>query len=359
MTEHSLHSLHSLHSFSQTASNDDLADLPNLSSLNDNDDEFAETDSPNPLTQSYIVGESDIGTRLDKIATDVFDGFSRVQIQGFIDDESLLVNDTPQKSKYRVKLGDVLTLSATLDNHSEDLPENIPLDVVYADDDVIVINKPVGLVVHPGAGNRTGTLVNALLYHYPDNAHLPRAGLVHRIDKDTSGLLIVARTKSAQLDLTEQLKDKSVYREYQCIATGVPSDILRHATIDAPIGRHRIHRTKMTVTDGGKPATTHIISATPLGTHYSLLHVRLETGRTHQIRVHLSHVGHALLGDKVYGGLPKSGLAPATRQAVIDFPRQALHAHKLGFIHPTTGKALVFSRDMPSDMAVMIGILQE
>lgn len=333
-----------------------------MTTHNFNDIDELEFDSDQPTNDdnvyTYTITNADIGTRLDKIATDCFDGFSRVQIQGFIDDGSLLVNGSPQKSKYRVKSGDTLTLTAVLDNHSEDLPENIPLDVVYQDDDVIVMNKPVGMVVHPGAGNRTGTLVNALLYHYPDNAHLPRAGLVHRIDKDTSGLLIVARTKSAQLDLTEQLKDKSVYREYLCIATGVPSDILRHATVDLPIARHRVHRTKMAVVDGGKPAVTHILSATPLGTHYSLLSVRLETGRTHQIRVHLSHVGHALLGDKVYGTLPKSGLDSYVRQRAMDFPRQALHAHKLGFVHPTTGKALVFSADMPSDMVEMVELLK-
>lgn len=310
-----------------------------------------------PEVLSHLIDERHVGVRLDKVASLVFLGFSRVQMQGFIDDGSLLVNGTTQKNKYAVKQGDELTLMATLTNHSEDLPENIPLDVVYEDDEVVVINKPVGLVVHKGAGNPTGTLVNALLYHYPNNAHLPRAGLVHRIDKDTSGLLVVARTKTAQLDLTEQLKDKSVYREYLAIATGVPSDILRHATIDAPIGRHRIHRTKMTVTDAGKPAVTHVVHAQALGTHYSLLTVRLETGRTHQIRVHLSHVGHALLGDKVYGGLPKSGLPADVRQAVIEFPRQALHAHKLGFIHPTTGKALAFETPMPSDMVGMIELL--
>lgn len=325
----------------------------------DDDYFYDELTTSVPTTEHrYCVDENSIGVRLDKIATEVFHGFSRVQIQGFIDEGQLLVNGTPQKSKYRVKTGDELTLTATLANHSEDLPENIAIDVVYEDNEVIVINKPVGLVVHPGAGNRTGTLVNALLYHYPENAHLPRAGIVHRIDKDTSGLLVVARTKTAQLDLTEQLKDKSVYREYLCIATGVPSDILRHATIDAPIGRHRIHRTKMSVTDGGKPAITHITHATPLGTHYSLLHVRLETGRTHQIRVHLSHVGHALLGDKVYGTLPKAGLAPHVREAVVQFPRQALHAHKLGFVHPTTGKALVFEANLPSDMVEMVALLQ-
>ncbi len=310
-------------------------------------------------THRHVVNEQEVGTRLDKIATDVFDGFSRVQIQAFIDKGDLRVDDMPQKSKYRVRVGEVLTLTTILEHHGEDLPENIAIDVVYEDADVIVINKPAGLVVHPGAGNRTGTLVNALLYHYPNNAHLPRAGLVHRIDKDTSGLLVVARTKNAQLDLTEQLKDKTVYREYQCISAGVPSDILRHTVIEAPIGRHRIHRTKMAVTDTGKAAVTHITDAQALGTHYSLLSVRLETGRTHQIRVHLSHVGHPLLGDKAYGTLPKSGLSAMVRQAVMDFPRQALHAHRLGFRHPSTGETLVFSCQMPSDMRQMIGILTD
>lgn len=330
---------------------------PNAACDGKSDGEFDDLEQSGDV-YTHTIDDDKIGTRLDKIATECFDGFSRVQIQGFIDDGSLLVNGVPQKSKYRVKAADVLTLTATPENHSEDLPENIALDVVYEDDEVIVINKPAGLVVHPGAGNRTGTLVNALLYHYPNHAHLPRAGLVHRIDKDTSGLLLIARTKSAQLDLTTQLKDKSVYREYLCIATGVPSDILRHASIDLPMARHRIHRTKMAVVDSGKPAITHILDAQALGTHYSLLTVRLETGRTHQIRVHLSHTGHALLGDKVYGTLPKSGLDTHTRQQVLDFPRQALHAHKLGFVHPTTHQALVFSAPLPDDMVQMMAVLR-
>lgn len=358
--------------------NDDVSDHSLMDDALLGDDEFADTPKeswhkkswqedkmPLPtltqpsLAHRHVITEQEVGIRLDKIATDVFCDFSRAQIQGFIDEGSLLVHGTPQKSKYRVKVGDELTLTAILEHHGEDLPENIAIDVVHEDADVIVINKPAGLVVHPGAGNRTGTLVNALLHHYPNNAHLPRAGLVHRIDKDTSGLLVVARTKNAQLDLTEQLKDKSVYREYQCISAGTPSDILRHAVIDAPIGRHRIHRTKMAVTHAGKTAITHITDAQALGTHYSLLSVRLETGRTHQIRVHLSHVGHPLLGDKVYGTLPKSGLSAMVRQAVMDFPRQALHAHRLGFRHPVTGETLVFSRQMPSDMVQMMGVLTD
>lgn len=308
---------------------------------------------------SHVVTADESGLRLDKLATTVFADFSRVQVQGFIDNGELLVNQTPQKPKYRAKAGDVLDLQAVLEDHSADLPENIAIEVVYEDDEVIVINKPAGMVVHPGAGNRTGTLVNALLYHYPDNAHLPRAGLVHRIDKDTTGLLVVARSKSAQLDLIEQLKDKSVYRHYQCVCQGVPSDILRHATIDLPIARHQTQRTKMAVRDSGKPAVTHILKAQGLGERYSLLDVRLETGRTHQIRVHLSHLGFALVGDAVYGKPIKSGLCAASRQAVQSFARQALHAYRLGFIHPKSGEKMEFCAALPDDMVRLIDVLQQ
>ncbi|MFL1731729.1 RluA family pseudouridine synthase [Moraxella oculi] len=311
------------------------------------------------VSLTHVVGDDDAGVRLDKLSAMVFDGFSRVQLQAYIDDGQLLVNEVLLKPKYRVRSGDLVQLMANLDNHSEDLPEDIAIDVVYEDDEVIVINKPAGMVVHPGAGNRTGTLVNALLYHYPDNAHLPRAGLVHRIDKDTTGLLIVARTKSAQLHLTEQLKDKSVYRHYQCICQGVPSDILRHALIDLPIARHPTQRTKMAVRDGGRMAVTHILKAQGLGERYSLLDVRLETGRTHQIRVHLSHLGFALVGDPVYGNAVKSGLSEKCRRAVQYFPRQALHAYQLGFIHPKTGDARQFIAPMPDDMQELMTVLQQ
>lgn len=324
----------------------------------DTDGEFEFDDSQNKhIELSHTVCDDEIGMRLDKLTATVFADFSRMQLQAFIENGQLLVNHTPQKPKYRVQAGDVIHLDAIIEDHSTDLPENIAIDVVYEDDEVIVINKPAGMVVHPGAGNRTGTLVNALLYHYPDNAHLPRAGLVHRIDKDTTGLLVVARTKSAQLHLTEQLKDKSVYRHYQCVCQGMPSDILRHSTIDLPIARHPTQRTKMAVRDGGKPAMTHIIKATPLGDRYSLLDVTLKTGRTHQIRVHLSHLGFALAGDKVYGQPIKSGLSDECRQALKDFPRQALHAHRLGFIHPRTGENMQFHAPLPSDMIDLIDIL--
>lgn len=215
----------------------------------------------------------------------------------------------------------MLHLSTTLQQHSEDQPENIDIDVVYEDDDVLVINKPVGMVVHPGAGNQTGTLVNALLYHYPQQHHLPRAGLVHRIDKDTSGLLLIGKTKPAQMALMEQLKDKSVYRHYQCVVAGDQASLLRHRRIDAPIGRHRTQRTKMTVMTAGREAVTHLLNVTPLNDNYCLLDVGLETGRTHQIRVHLSHVTHPLVGDRVYGGRRqlRAGLTEAQRQAISNF----------------------------------------
>ena len=311
------------------------------------------------IIRDYQVRDEDVGIRLDKLAADVFEGFSRVQVQAMIDLGELTVNGQVQKPKYRVKQCDTLMLDTVLLEHGEDLPENIALDVIYQDEDVIVINKPVGMVVHPGAGNRTGTLVNALLYHYPNHAHLPRAGLVHRIDKDTTGLLVVARNKSAQLDLIEQLKDKSVYRLYQCVVYGVPSEIMRHQTIELPIARHSTKRTKMAVKTGGKSAITHIMSAQALAGNYSLLQVRLQTGRTHQIRVHLSHLGFALVGDKVYGspaslGLAKTDLSGQALQAVQNFERQALHAHTLGFIHPMTKKPMQFCADLPDDMAMLI-----
>lgn len=307
--------------------------------------------------QSYVVNEADVGLRLDKCASQVFEGFSRANLQKFIEAGQLLVNEQMVKPKYAVKLGDHLTLNAVLNHHSEDLPENIAIDVIYQDDEVLVINKPAGMVVHPGAGNWQGTLVNALLYHYPNQSHLPRAGLVHRIDKDTTGLLVVARTKTAQLNLIDQLKDKSVYRHYQCIALGAPHEIMRHSCIDLPIGRHPTQRTKMAVRDTGKPAITHLIAAKALHERYSLVDVQLQTGRTHQIRVHLSHVGHPLVGDKVYGTSPRSGLNEAQRTAVLNFGRQALHAHQLGFIHPTTGEQMKFSASLPVDMQDLMAIL--
>ena len=332
--------------------NDDLA---NDDLINNNKDDSGDIDL------SHVVIPSQAGVRIDKLTADLFTQFSRGQLQEWLKSGALTVNDTSIKPKYRVKAGDQILLQATLESHSQDMPEDIDLDVVYEDEWVLVINKPVGMVVHPGAGNPTGTLVNALLFHYPDQAHLPRAGLVHRIDKDTSGLLIIGKTKRAQLDLQAQLKDKSVYRHYRCVVAGDQASLMRHRTIDAPIGRHRSQRTKMTVTSTGKEAVTHIQSITELTTNYCLLDVELETGRTHQIRVHLSHIGHPIVGDAVYGSKRqlRAGMTEAQRQAVLQFSRQALHAYRLGFIHPETDEAMEVVAPLPKDMQALITQLSD
>lgn len=316
---------------------------------------------PVVIDSRHTVTEAESGMRIDKLASDVFTDFSRAQLQGWLSDGSLLCNDVAQKPKYRVKPDDVLHLSTTLQQHSEDLPENIAIDVVFEDDEVLVINKPVGMVVHPGAGNQTGTLVNALLYHYPQQHHLPRAGLVHRIDKDTSGLLLIGKTKPAQMALMAQLKDKSVYRHYQCVVAGDAASLKRHHRIDAPIGRHRNQRTKMTVMTAGREAVTHLLNITALNDSYCLLDVGLETGRTHQIRVHLSHVGHPLVGDRVYGGRRqlRAGLSDSQRQAITTFPRQALHAYELGFVHPVTGEDIAVTTPIPEDMQQLMAVLRD
>jgi len=310
---------------------------------------------------THTVTEKESGLRIDKLASQVFTDFSRGQLQGWITDGSLLCNGNVERPKYRVKDADVLHLSTTLQQHSEDQPENIAIEVVYEDEAVLVINKPVGMVVHPGAGNQTGTLVNALLYHYPQQHHLPRAGLVHRIDKDTSGLLLIGKTKPAQMALMEQLKDKSVYRHYQCVVAGDQASLRRHQRIDAPIGRHRNQRTKMTVMTAGREAVTHLLKITPLNENYCLLDVALETGRTHQIRVHLSHISHPIVGDRVYGGRRqlRAGLSEEQRQTIGSFPRQALHAYALGFVHPFTGEDIEVTVPIPEDMQQLIAVLSD
>lgn len=322
-------------------------------------DDILDNDESDEVVLRYTADESDVGIRLDKLASTVFDEFSRSTLQKWIESGQLTVNDDKVKNKYVVKAGDVVSLTATLEAHSDDLPENIPLDIVYEDDDLVIINKPVGMVVHPGAGNRTGTLVNALLYHYPAQSHLPRAGLVHRIDKDTSGLLVVAKTAAAQLDLITQLKDKHVYREYVCVVKGEVHELAKHSRIDEPIARHPTARTKMAVRQNGKPAVTHLKSISPLTEGYAVLQVLLETGRTHQIRVHLAFVGHALVGDKVYGASNKAPKDPIKARAVANFARQALHAHTLGLVHPTTKQKLQVSCPLPSDMQTLIDVLKE
>ena len=340
-----------------------MADYEAESELEDFDEDEEESNDNQTLEvhAEHIVTKDEAGQRIDKLAAELFADHSRAQLQEWLKSGNLTINGSVEKPKYRVKAGDSLLLQAKLEQHSNDQPEDIALDIVYEDDSVLVVNKPVGMVVHPGAGNWTGTLVNGLLFHYPNQAHLPRAGLVHRIDKNTSGLLVIGKTKAAQLELQEQLKDKTVYRHYQCIVAGDAASLARQRTIDAPIGRHRTQRTKMTVTSVGKPAVTHIMTITPLNENYSLLDVQLETGRTHQIRVHLSHIGHPIIGDDVYGNRQqlRAGLTQEQRDAIQNFPRQALHAYQLGFIHPETGEDIEVTAPLPDDIVELAEILSE
>lgn len=357
-----------IHSDSFSLFDEAFADLMSTDSilLDDINETIEDIDSPSNTAQAivaeYHVQDSDIGERVDKIAAKAFAQFSREQLKTWLDTGELTINGHTEKPKYRLKKQDVLILNATPAHQQDDLPEAIELDIVYEDEAVLVINKPVGMVVHPGAGNWTGTLVNALLYHYPDNRTLPRAGLVHRIDKETSGLMVIAKDSQSQLHLINQLKDKSVYRHYLALVYGNKTELAKHRTIDAPIGRHPTQRTKMAVVGTGKPAVTHLEKITQLFEGISLVDVSLETGRTHQIRVHLSHLGFSLIGDPVYGSARQQQIAirhMTEEQANLlkNFNHQALHAYELGFIHPKTGKAIKVKAEPPADMQQLIEAL--
>lgn len=304
------------------------------------------------------------GSRLDQAAAHLFPEYSRERLKDWIKDGRLTVQGKPGKPKDKVAGGEALVLQAELESETEALPQDIPLAIVYEDDDLLVIDKPAGLVVHPGAGNPDGTLMNALLFHCPDLRLLPRAGIVHRIDKDTSGLLVVAKTLPAHTALTSQLADKTVYREYEAIVCGVMTG---GGTVDAPIDRHPTDRTRMAVVnrrdeddERGRDAVSHyrVIARFRGHTH---VRVQLETGRTHQIRVHMAHIGHPLIGDPVYGGrprLPKGGSLEMIR-AIQQFPRQALHARRLGLVHPVTGADMSWESPLPADMTELLRVLAE
>lgn len=297
------------------------------------------------------------GYRLDKVLAELFPDFSRARLQQWIQDGQILVNNASWRGKDKVQGGEQVQIAVHLAEAVPWQAQHLPLDLLYEDEDVLVVNKSAGVVVHPGAGNLENTLVNALLHHAPELAQLPRAGVIHRLDKDTSGILVVARSLTAHTHLTEQLQARQFARVYQTIVTGV---LVSGGTIDAPIGRHPTQRTKMAVVKGGRPAITHyrILQRYRNHTH---LRVQLETGRTHQIRVHLAHQHYPILGDPVYGGrlyIPK-----ASRQEFIktlqNFQRQALHAEKLGFLHPNTNQWMEWSAPVPADMQNLLASLAQ
>ena len=309
------------------------------------------------IEQCVQVPDDHGGRRFDQIAAACFEDFSRARLQEWIREGSLLVDGAARKPSDKLFGGEQLSLSVTIVSDTEWIAENIPLDIVYEDDDIIVINKPANLVVHPAAGNYTGTVLNALLHHYPDNAALPRAGIVHRLDKDTTGLMVVARTLEAHTDLVAQLQERSVHREYDAVVRGVMTG---GGSVDAPIARHPQNRLKMAVVRGGKPSVTHyrVVQRFRAHTHVRL---NLQTGRTHQIRVHMSHQHFPLVGDDLYGGglkLPKS-CPTALENALRAFRRQALHARKLGLIHPTTGEYLEWEIPLSEDFQTLLTTLTE
>jgi 23S rRNA pseudouridine1911/1915/1917 synthase len=296
------------------------------------------------------------GQRLDQVLATLFGDFSRSRLQQWIREGRVRVDGRVPRGRDRVSGGERVDLDAVLEPQGEVQPEAIPLDIVYQDDQLFVIDKPAALVVHPAAGNWEGTLQNALLHVDPALAVLPRSGIVHRLDKDTSGLLVVARTPAAHRRLVEALQARAVKREYRAVVAG---SVVAGGTVQAPIGRHPTARTRMAVTTAGKPAVTHFRVLERFRAH-SYLRVNLETGRTHQIRVHLAHVRHPIVGDPVYGGRPRlpPRPSPALVEALRSFGRQALHAHRLGLAHPASGDWLEWESPVPADMERLLAALR-
>src|SRR5688572_22247516 len=297
------------------------------------------------------------GRRLDQALALMLPQYSRTRIQRWIEEGAVRVNGLEPRARDLVVGGEAATVEARQSEETAIAAEKLPLDIVHQDASLIVINKPPGVVVHPGAGNREHTLQNALLAHDKLLKNVPRAGLVHRIDKDTSGLLVVARTLEAHTALVAALAAHEVEREYLAVCVGVMTG---GGTVDAAIGRHRTQRIKMTVRSDGRQAITHYRIEKKFRAH-TLARVRLETGRTHQIRVHLAHAGYPLVGDPVYGGrrrLP-AGASPALVQALDAFKRQALHAERLEFTHPKSGKRVEFTAPIPDDLTGLLGALDE
>ncbi|UCV18009.1 23S rRNA pseudouridine(1911/1915/1917) synthase RluD [Ferribacterium limneticum] len=296
------------------------------------------------------VPDASYGRRLDQVLAELLPQHSRNRLQGWVRDACVLVDGKAEtEPKRKMMGGEKLLVSEPTDIRNQpELPEDIPLDVVYEDETLLVINKPAGLVVHPGSGNWSGTLMNALLHHVPGIEAVPRAGIVHRLDKDTSGLLVVAKTLEAQTDLVRQLQARTVRRIYLALAAGA----MKHeGTVNEPIGRHPSQRIKMAIVPenrGGKPAITNI-RILELFPYTTFVECSLETGRTHQIRVHMAAIHHPLVGDQVYG---------KHNPKLPEFPRQALHATRLGLVHPLTGLKMQWEVPMPEDMRDLLDSLR-
>lgn len=305
--------------------------------------------------QAAVPEELD-GKRFDQIAAQLFPDYSRSRLQTWIKSGELLVDGQQAKIRDKLIQGAQLVLNAELQAEQRWEPEAIELDIVFEDEAILVLNKPAGLVVHPAPGHASGTLLNALLAHCQGLSAIPRAGIVHRLDKDTTGLMVVAKTLIAQNDLVEQLQERTVTREYDAVVFG---SMTGGGVVDQPMGRHPSHRTKMAVLDnGGKEAITHYRLSQRFA-HHTHLKCMLETGRTHQIRVHMAHIKHPLIGDTLYAGRPR--VPKAASQALLDglrqFDRQALHARRLALIHPHSDEEMSWEVDLPKDMVDLLALL--
>jgi 23S rRNA pseudouridine1911/1915/1917 synthase len=308
-------------------------------------------------TRAASVPDAAAGRRFDAVVAELFPEFSRSRLSLWIKSGDLLLDGRTVRGRELVRGGESVSLTAVLDVQTRAEPEDIALDVLYEDAQVIVLDKPAGLVVHPGAGNPTGTLVNALLHRDPSLEALPRAGIVHRLDKDTSGVMVVARTLQAHAALVAQLSARGVHRQYLAIVVGA---LVSGGTATGAIERHPHDRIRMAVREDGRDAVTHYRLRERFRAH-TALECRLETGRTHQIRVHMAHLKHPIVGDPVYGGslkLPK-GATPELIEALRGFRRQALHAETLEFQHPTTGEPVRSSAPVPEDMLALLKALRD
>lgn len=313
--------------------------------------------SDNRITASFLVPPELSDRRLDQAAAELMPEHSRSRLQTWIKSGALTVNGENRKPRDKVMLDDRLELDAEPEAQVSWQAEEITLDIVYEDEHLLVINKPAGLVVHPAAGHADGTLVNALLNYAPEVENLPRAGIVHRLDKDTSGVMVAARSLVAHTSLVGQLQTRTMGREYDAVVVGT---LTGGATVDAPISRHPQERKKMAVVPGGKSAITHYRLAERFAAH-THIRCKLESGRTHQIRVHMAHVKHPLVGDPMYGGrlrLPK-GTTEELREALAAFNRQALHARLLTLEHPQTGETMSWEVPVPEDMVELMAALRK
>ncbi|MBP3194710.1 MAG: RluA family pseudouridine synthase [Cardiobacteriaceae bacterium] len=304
---------------------------------------------------NFEITEDENRQRLDKFLSEKLAEYSRGQIQQAIEKAAILCNGQAVKNKYLLNIGDVITGYISKPQALVDKPQDIALNIIYQDAEIAITNKPVGIVTHPAAGNPDGTLLNALLNAFPENANLPRAGIIHRLDKDTSGLLVVAKTLQAQTALVRQLQERSMGREYFALVYG---EVTAGGTIDAAIGRSPHNRLKMAIRPDGKPAITHYRISERFD-NFTLLQVKLETGRTHQIRVHLSENKMPLVGDQVYKSVIRlRNCSSKIREAVDNFSHQALHAAKLSLIHPKTNEEINFSAPLPDDFSTLLDVLR-